>query len=290
MTTAAVNAPYRERAVLFGRSGGLLGIWCEPRGTATEIPVIVLGAGILHRIGPSRVAVHLARSLAARGHAVLRFDLSGIGDSARATETSLEAAVTGDIRDAIDLACAREKGTPWADQVAIVGFCSGADNALHAGSDDTRVRAAVLFDPTVHRTAGFHRREMLQSLTSVRAWMSVLSGRWMAKRIEQWRGRAASVRRPPGYYGLLVAPREETDKRARAFREHGGRLRFVLSSGAQRYCNAAEQVREAMPTAFDPARFEVVWAPHLDHVFGTRAQVDWFVKDSSAWLARLAPR
>lgn len=288
MTTG--SAPYRERAVLFGRSGGLLGIWCEPRGTPTGIPVIVLGAGILHRIGPSRVAVHLARTLAARGHAVLRFDLSGIGDSARPSESSLEAAVTADIRDAIDLACAREKDGRWADQVALVGFCSGADNALHAGSGDPRVRAAVLFDPTVHRTPGFHRREMLQSLTNGRAWLNVLSGRSLVARIEQWRGRGATLRRPPGYYGLLVAPREETDKRARAFREHGGRLRFVLSAGAQRYCNAAEQVREAMPTAFDPARFDVVWAPHLDHVFGTRSQVDWFVQDSSTWLAQLPPR
>ncbi|HRG99170.1 MAG TPA: dienelactone hydrolase family protein, partial [Polyangiaceae bacterium] len=96
---------------------------------------------------------------------MLRFDLSGIGDSGRPTEPSLEAAVTADIRDAVDLACARDKDGKWAGRIAFVGFCSGADNALHAGSDDPRVHAAVLFDPTVHRTRGFHRRELARSLT-----------------------------------------------------------------------------------------------------------------------------
>lgn len=287
-STPIVSA-FRERAVMFGRNGGLLGIWSEPKGGATGIPVIVLGAGILHRIGPSRVAVHLARALAARGHPVLRFDLSGIGDSGRPTEPSLEAAVTADIRDAIDLACARDKDGRWVDKVAFVGFCSGADNALHAGSDDPRVHAAVLFDPTVHRTTGFHVREISHGLLNARIWLNFLSGRMLRARIARWRDRTDPLRRPPGYYGLLVASREETDRRARAFREHGGRLRFVLSSGVTRYCNSPEQVREALPTAFSPDRFVVVWALHLDHVFGTRSQVDWFVNDAAEWLGGLSP-
>lgn len=286
--TAPVAA-YRERAVMFGRSGQLLGIWTEPKGPATGIPVIILGAGILHRIGPSRVAVHLARALAARGHAVLRFDLSGIGDSGRPPEPALETAVTADIKDAIDLACARDKEGRWAGRVAFVGFCSGADNALHAGSDDARVHAAIVFDPTVHRTRGFHLRELANGLRKPQAWLNLLTGRSIVARIEKWRNRTDPLRRPPGYYGLLVATREETDRRARRFRENGGRLRFVLSSGVIRYCNAPEQVREALPTAFSAEQFDVVWAPHLDHVFGTRAQVDWFVQDSAEWLGALKP-
>lgn len=287
MTDSATNVPYRERAVLFGRNGTLLGIWCEPKRGATAMPVIILGAGILHRIGPSRVSVHLARALAERGHAVLRFDLSGIGDSARASESSLEHAVTSDIRDAITLACEDAKGAPWAGKVSMVGFCSGADNALHAGSADPRVRAAILFDPTVHRTPGFHRRELLNAIRSPAAWLNIFSGRALRSRLQRWRDRSDPLRPPPGYYGLLVASREETDRRARAFRDQGGRIRIVLSSGVRRYCNAPGQVREALATAFTPSQFEVVWAPHLDHVFGSRAQVDWFVKDSATWLAQV---
>ncbi len=42
---------------------------------------VILNAGIVHRVGPNRMFVTLARRLAAAGTFVLRFDLSGIGDS-----------------------------------------------------------------------------------------------------------------------------------------------------------------------------------------------------------------
>jgi pimeloyl-ACP methyl ester carboxylesterase len=280
---------FGERGVLFGRESGLLGIWTEPRGTASGVPVVLLGAGILHRIGPSRVSVHVARALARAGHPVLRFDLAGIGDSMRPTEDSLERSVRADIRDAIDEACARAPEGRWAGQVALVGFCSGADNALHAGSDDPRVRAAVLFDPTVHRTAGFHRRELREQVLTRQGWWSVLTARALRVRIAKWRARSKEPRRPPGYYGLLVAPPEETDARARRFRERGGLLRFVLSAGVQRYCNSPDQVSEALPTAAQLGPFDVVWAPQFDHVFATRAQVDWFIDGTTSWLARAFP-
>ena len=51
------------------------------RAEAGQPWVVLLNAGIIHRIGPNRLYVQLARRLASRGHAVLRFDLAGIGDS-----------------------------------------------------------------------------------------------------------------------------------------------------------------------------------------------------------------
>jgi pimeloyl-ACP methyl ester carboxylesterase len=281
---------YRERAVQFGRTGDLFGIWCEPINPGAALPVVILGAGILHRIGPSRISVHLARALATRGHPVLRFDLSGIGDSGRAPEPSLEDAVQADIRDAVSVATERAKGSVWAEQVALVGFCAGADNALFVGAADPRIRAAVLFDPTVHKTAGFHRRKLLQRLSSAETWNNVLSGRSLRLRLEEALAPQEAQAKPPGYYGLLVASAEETDRRARAFCDHGGELRYVLSRGAQRYCNAPEQVSEALPTAFSPEQVHVVWAEQLDHVFSTRPQVRWFIDDTTSWLASLSPR
>jgi pimeloyl-ACP methyl ester carboxylesterase len=287
--SSPATTAFRERAVQFGRTGELFGIWCEPTTPSSALPVVILGAGILHRIGPSRVSVHLARALASRGHPVLRFDLSGIGDSGRAPEPNLEDAVQADIRDAVTLATARSAGTVWAEQVALVGFCAGADNALYVGATDPRIRAAVLFDPTVHRTAGFHRRKLMQRLSSAETWSNVLSGRSLLLRIEDVLATNDAQAKPPGYYGLLVASAEETDRRARAFCDHGGQLRYVISRAAQRYCNAPEQVSEALPTAFSPAQVHVVWAEELDHVFSTRAQVRWFVDDTSSWLASLPP-
>lgn len=290
MSASSGSGPaYREHPVQFGRSGELFGIWCEPRTPTAALPVVILGSGILHRIGPSRIAVHLARALAARGHSVLRFDLSGIGDSGRPPEPNLEDAVRADINDAITAATERVRGSVWADQVALVGFCAGADNALHVGAIDPRVRAAVLFDPTVHTTPGFYRRKLLQQLLSAKSWMNVLSGRSIRLRLAESRSRANKHSPPPGYYGLLVSSPEETQRHARAFRDHGGRLRYVLSGNGRAHCNSPAQVRESMPVAFSPEHFHVVWASHLDHFFSTRSQIRWFVEDTAAWLASLNP-
>jgi len=74
----------REEAVLFGKTRSLVGIITDPHTVvnAHNHPAIVLlNAGVLHRVGPNRLYVKIARKLASAGFVVLRFDLSGIGDS-----------------------------------------------------------------------------------------------------------------------------------------------------------------------------------------------------------------
>jgi hypothetical protein len=70
-----------EEAVLIG--GSLVGILSRPpAGVDPAMPgVLLLNAGRIHRVGPNRLYVAIARRLAAMGFAVCRFDLSGIGDS-----------------------------------------------------------------------------------------------------------------------------------------------------------------------------------------------------------------
>ena len=57
----------KEQAHLFGTSESLVGISCEPEQQAylAEQPaVIILNSGILHRMGPNRLYVTLARTIA----------------------------------------------------------------------------------------------------------------------------------------------------------------------------------------------------------------------------------
>ena len=76
----------RERAIQFGSHRGLVGIVTTPDATP-DAPrptraIVMANVGLHHRVGPYRLYVDLARRLAARGFAALRFDLSGLGDSA----------------------------------------------------------------------------------------------------------------------------------------------------------------------------------------------------------------
>jgi pimeloyl-ACP methyl ester carboxylesterase len=269
-----------ERALVFGRHETMVGILSAPTHPASRIPVVILSAGIIHKVGPSRALVSLARALARAGHPTLRFDLSGIGDSPRAPEASLQAAVTADIRDAITEVL-KATGTAADGGVALIGFCSGADNALFIGADDVRVRGLVLFDPTVHETAGFRQREALRRLGSARAWWNALSGRSLRLRLQS----KAEAVSPPDYYGLLVQAPAETDRRVTAMSARGIPRLWVLSEGAQRYCNAAVQVRESLPSGWREELDTVAWAPHLDHLLSRRGQVSWFVETVTRWLA-----
>jgi alpha-beta hydrolase superfamily lysophospholipase len=106
--------------------------------------VIILNAGLLHRVGPNRIYVKLARALAAIGFSVLRLDLSGIGESqARSGTEPIDESVHADVRNAMDT-LARTRG---ASRFVLMGHCSGAAFSLLIAARDPRVAAAVIINP-----------------------------------------------------------------------------------------------------------------------------------------------
>lgn len=273
-----------ERALQFGRHGTLVGLLTTPRGGARRTPVVLLSGGIIHRVGPSRALVRIARALAAAGHPCLRFDLSAIGDSGRAPEVALQDAVVADIHDAITTLLAEEGGaTDSPSSVALLGFCSGADNALFVAAEDARVQALVLFDPTVHKTAGFHRRELSRRLNSPEVFANLVSGRTIRQRFAALRSEYDTPF-PPEHYGLLVSSAEDRDRRLQQLNARGARRLWVLGHGATSYCNAPEQVAESLPHGWDPALDAVAWMMELDHLLSTRGQVRRFIAHVRSWL------
>ena len=84
---AVLGVRTREMTVLMGRHKSLVGTLPIVAISAVTAPptVVLLNAGIVHRVGPNRMHVLLARALAAAGIPSLRFDMSGIGDSPEPT-------------------------------------------------------------------------------------------------------------------------------------------------------------------------------------------------------------
>src|SRR5262245_43008918 len=103
---AVLGVRTRELTILMGRHKSLVGVFAESsQSLAVTAPptVVLLNAGIVHRVGPNRMHVLLARALAAAGISSLRFDMSGIGDSPSRPETAtpLESAMS-DIQDVME--------------------------------------------------------------------------------------------------------------------------------------------------------------------------------------------
>jgi len=114
--------------------------------TPVRRAVVLLNSGAIHRIGPNRLYVALARRLAARGELVVRADLSGIGDSRpkRGTQENLvynENAV-GDV--AALVAWAKRQG---AQTVVVGGVCSGAYHAIKAATVGQPIDAIIPVNP-----------------------------------------------------------------------------------------------------------------------------------------------
>jgi pimeloyl-ACP methyl ester carboxylesterase len=138
----------KEAAVTFGLGDGLVGIH-TPSDGPTDLCCLFVNAGIIHRIGPHRVNVKMARALAASGVASLRFDLAGRGDSRAATGTaSYEEQGVTDVRHAIDYA-SRALGYR---RFLIFGICSGAVNAFRSALADERVVGIFMVDGYWYRT------------------------------------------------------------------------------------------------------------------------------------------
>lgn len=138
----------KEVAHAFGDTGGLIGVY-TPSTSPTDVCCLFINAGIIHRIGPHRLSVKLARDLAAHSVASMRFDLAGRGDSRAATgDHSYEEQGIHDARAAMDFVT-REYGQK---RFLIFGICSGAVGAFQTALADPRVVGLFMVDGYWYRT------------------------------------------------------------------------------------------------------------------------------------------
>ncbi len=136
----------REKAILFGKFHTLAGIITEPDTAPGEnMPVVILSnAGLIHRIGPNRIYVKLARELAQQGFTVLRFDLSGIGDSVtRPDNMPVEEFTIDDMLQAMNYMAE----TFGARKFVLGGHCAGAYHSIRTAVQDARVSGVVMINP-----------------------------------------------------------------------------------------------------------------------------------------------
>ncbi|HVP75981.1 MAG TPA: alpha/beta fold hydrolase [Gaiellaceae bacterium] len=123
------RVPVREQAIELGPAA-LFGIESTPADRHSAGPTILLAcSGAESHIGPARLWVDVARELAADGSRVIRFDLSGLGESpprpGRAERVLYAREALDDVLDAAHAASPDEPG-----DVVLAGLCSSAYAAL----------------------------------------------------------------------------------------------------------------------------------------------------------------
>ncbi len=165
MTGALLSTGVRERPVFFPSDGNtLFGVLTEPEGPSNGVGVLLIQGGdtvnvSLHR---NRLAVRLARSLAADGYTCLRFDYHGLGESSGDIGAlHLHNPFTEDAEAAAEVM--HQLGI---DDLVLVGACFSARTALSAAPLIDGVRAVVMATPPV---AGYGRDDAMAERLS-REW------------------------------------------------------------------------------------------------------------------------
>ncbi len=169
---------YAEEAICFAcENEDLFGILARP-GQSAETGVIIVVGGPQTRVGSHRQFVLLARTLAAAGFPVLRFDVRGMGDS-MGEQRDFEA-ITPDIRAAIE---ALQTACPGVTRIVLWGLCDAAAAALlyMDTTRDPRVTGLCLLNPWVRSAASLARTQVKhyygQRLLQKEFWLKLLSGR-----------------------------------------------------------------------------------------------------------------
>lgn len=268
---ARTEPEVKERAVRFGRGSGLVGIVSEPqRARERTTGVILVNAGILHRVGPSRLNVYMARNFARAGFPCLRFDLSGIGDSDPSRDAlPFEESSVRDVREAMDFLGANRD----LDGFTVVGLCSGADLAYRAALADPRIRAIAPIDGHAYHTWRYHLHRFGPRFFRFGSWWNLVTGRTY---IGPWvRGVFSGDRGEPGARGDVegdifqrpLPPKEELQGQLQILVDRGVRIFAVFSGGMRGRYNYGSQFRDAFRSVDFHGLLDETFLRDADHTF-----------------------
>ena len=291
-----MNSGMRERVVRFGPTQSLVGILTSGKGASTDRPyVVIVNAGIIHRVGPNRLYVDMARSVAALGFPVLRFDLAGLGDSDSAVGgASLEESALSDVNAAFEfLATTRD-----ASQFLVFGLCSGANYAALAAFREPRVSGLMLIDPTVTRTRRstiVHVVRRLRNLSTLRELVTLRHpvfrrpfGRLSSAAVSV----AQAAQGQSGQQANVVAT-DMTESVARASLEilvaRGAQLMFVFTGGVNHVYNYYGQLFDLLPGFDFRSQLTLHYMPATDHTVADRSGRARLLRDVGDWLERSFP-
>jgi alpha-beta hydrolase superfamily lysophospholipase len=187
-SSARIGSAVTESAELIDPERRLFGIFTRPARAARGRGILLLNAGAVHRIGPNRIHVELARRWAALGHTVLRLDISGIGDSLPETGQRENVVYTDNAIADVKQGIAALRRQPAVASVTALGLCSGGYHAFKAAVAGAPLDGALLINPLTfffkpdqpieksEHEVSFESRRYLKRALDVDAWKKLLRG------------------------------------------------------------------------------------------------------------------
>lgn len=267
---------FSEQAFCFDCAGEtLVGIVAMPEAPLSTGILIVVG-GPQYRIGSHRQFLLLSRALAEKGHAVMRFDVRGMGDSSggqRAFD-----ALQDDIGAAIQ---AFQHHCPSLKRIVLWGLCDAASASLlyWDATDDARISGLVLLNPWVRSETTLAKAHIKhyygRRLFQAEFWRKLFSGQiGIGQALGDFGNKLSASRQQPSNAVLSFQ-----SKMASAMRRFGGPVLVILSGDdytAKEYLEAIKS-DAAWSGIADRANVTHTTVAGADHTFssaGLRQQVE----------------
>ena len=273
-----------ERAIQFGSEQHLAGVLHLPVGEAAGLPgVMIFNAGLDHRVGPKRLYVALARSLAAAGYAVLRFDGPGMGESRNPSQVGL--AVDGGEEPA-DAAAAVLRCEAGVESLVVLGLCGGAGDAHPYALRDSGVVAEVLIDGYTYPTFWFKFRYIWHRVRSFKRWQNLIRRKFGGG--DQVRAAVDAALEQEAFFD--EPPHAEMAKQLQGLLNRNVGFCYIYTGDSHQWYNYRGQFRNSFSSVdFGDALTEHL-LPEADHTFSRSVDRITLVKVIGQWLdARFKP-
>lgn len=230
--------------------GRAFGVLTRAQGASSGRAVVLFNAGLIHRIGPFRLHVHLARRLATQGLDVFRFDIPGVGDSPPGSHANFQAManeVLGLVQEATG-ACSFIVG----------GICSAADQGWRVAVADPRVEGVLLLDGMAVQ-GGWFRVGQLRLLLSrpPGRWPGILLRLLAPKRLDG--PGLFDVRDWPDHAQFLVQLEQLLARKVKILALYTGGVSYYLLHRRQLDVTFGRHRRSP--------RLQVEFWPGVDHIF-----------------------
>ncbi len=271
-----------EKIIKFGPEKNMLGIVSEPGNidVANKPAILLLNSGLIHKVGPYRMSVDLARQLADRGYLVFRFDLPNIGDSItyKTTQAYKERTVA-EIGSAMDVISKRYK----IEKFVSIGLCTGAMNSHVIAVSDERVKGAVMLDAYAYPTLRFLVKRYANKLHKV------LYPQVLLKKL------VGLVRKPEyesdlgldeGVEYWQQPPKSETSKDLLSMMSRDVGLLYIYSGGASEVYNYTDQFKDAFKSINFKNNVSVHHLSKMDHTFTLQNDRNEMLSILASWLEK----
>jgi len=252
----------REEVLTFWENCPLTGIMTMPdagKRLENKPAVLFWNAGLLHRVGPHRLFLDMARNLAGEGFPAVRFDLSGKGDSGPRPDKVLEKErAYYDVREVMDFVSINT----GIKKFVLIGLCSGADDAFPIAVQDERVSGLIMLDGFGYRTFKYYVPHYILRLFILRRWKN-----FMKKMLRKLLVKEKIVKIKVDEYARAFPSKMKAQADLQRLIEKGVSILFIYTSGVVDYYNYKGQFKDMLNLEEMNENLQVEYFKEMTHTF-----------------------